>query len=506
MICAYFPTTMTSLPNELVDRICSFLRSRDLWAMVRVSSRFRRLAMFPFLSRFGISHSNIQAGTISLSDSFFVILVVAHICPIQRLICFKEPGPTGQLRYKRLASILAITAPIPDIVIYNRQYMLQRTRRETVYLLARIPQAANTTFLIIKGNSTYLSRPRSTPPIRWKLLPPPLNSTSLSTTMKVLVVLFGIPLLFAYLVSAFINFGVVLVWAYRLLVGPAWPQDDRIASDAGLLVFDDWMRIQALPEKFTLVTLTEQRAPVFALRPIPGLTDAVYSSLLSSLDLGFYLQRLTVEAHTNIPHAELMAFLHRHPHLTHLSCEPHSILPSSLVSLPTPPKSQSKISTLTAPAPYIPHLLPAAPNIQRICIFFPPANKAALLSHAAFDAPAYRDALAALPAHPLSLTLALPLATTGLPWTADAEARAAAPATVHELVLCRDGPARFRAGTIRALAPWLGLFPGLRRVVFVHGAVERIPPAQRAELAEAICAACPGMSGTQDVAFNIMDD
>ncbi|KAJ7503301.1 hypothetical protein B0H11DRAFT_1906360 [Mycena galericulata] len=507
---------MDNLPNELVDRICSFLGRRELWVIVEVSSRFRRLAMYPFLSRFGISRSNIQAGTISLSDSFFLILVVAHIWPIQRLVCFQEFAPTGQLRYKRLASILSITAPIPDIVIYNRQYMLQRTRRETVHLLARIPQATTTTLLIIKGNSMCLSHPRSTPPIRWKLLPPPLNSSVLSNTMKVLVVIFGVPLLFAYLVSAIINSGVVLMWAYRLLVGPAWPQDDRIATDAGLLVFDDWMRIQALPGKLTLVTLTEQRFPVLSLKRLPGLTDAVYSSLLSSIDLGFYLQRLTIEAQTNVAHAELMTFLERHLHITHLYCEPNSIRPSSFTVTPIPPKeSQSNISMLSAPASYIPHLLPAAPHVQRIHIRFLPAAKQMPLGRASFDTEAYIQALDAIAAHPgtepLALTLTFRLTAAGLPWhtlrDADAEARDAPEARlprVHELELCTDSSAltaRFRANTIRALAPWLARFPGLRRVTFAHGAVEKIPVYQRAELVQAIC----GMSAVQDVAFNIKD-
>ncbi|KAJ7650807.1 hypothetical protein FB45DRAFT_888845 [Roridomyces roridus] len=502
---------MDLLPNELVDRICCFLESRDLWALVRTSVRYRHLALLPLLSRSNISRSDVEAGTLSLSDSFYLILVVAHIRPIQKLICFRDIGTTGRLRYKTLAAILSITAPIPDILVFNRQYMLQRTRRETVHLLARIPQAEDTTFLIVKGDTTYLSRPRSTPPIRWKLLPPPLDSNTLPKTMKILIVLFGIPLLFAYLVSAIINLGVFMAWAYQRIVGPQWPQDERIIQDAGLLVFDDWMRVQSLPGKFTLVTLTESRRPVLALRPISELSDSVYSSFLSSLDLGGHLQWLTVRANTELALTELLALMQRHPHLTRLFCGPNSIRRSSLIATPIPAESESQITNLAAPATYIPYLLPAAANVEHIDISILPSVKHMPLGRVVFDTTAYRDALTALASlpgtHPLHLALFFHLAGTGLPWHTDVEARDT-PETrlirVHELQLSVEYPARFRAGTIRALAPWLALFPNLTRVSFAKGSVEKMAPVLRMELADVIRAA-PG-SAVQEVIFNLLDD
>ncbi|KAJ7871583.1 hypothetical protein B0H13DRAFT_2060220, partial [Mycena leptocephala] len=342
---------MNRLPNELLDRICSFLGRDSLWAMLQLSSRFRSIAMLPYLSRFGVSQANIQSGTLALSDSFFILFVVARIIPIKRLICFELVVPGAPLiRYQKLASILSRTAPIPDIVIYNRHYMLQRTRRETAYLLSCIPSSATSTLLIVKGSAMYLSRPRSAPPIRWKLLPPPLGSSNLPTAMKILIVMFGIPLLFAYLVSGVINFGILLIWTYRRLFRPLWPQDERIIEDAGLLVFDDWMRIQSLPGKLTLVTLTERKWPVLVIKPIPGLADNVYSSLLASLDLGHHLQRLTVETNTNLFHSELMAFLRRHPDLTSIHLEPDSIRASSLITIPMSPNAENKVVVLTAPS------------------------------------------------------------------------------------------------------------------------------------------------------------
>ncbi|KAJ7471046.1 hypothetical protein FB451DRAFT_1399793 [Mycena latifolia] len=516
---------MIRLPNELLDRICSFLAKRELWAVLQVSAGFRSVAMYPFLSRFGISQSDIQSGTLSLSDSFHLILVVARIRPIQRLVCFKEHNFSAGLRYQRVATILSMTAPIPDIVVYNRMYMLQRPR-EAIYFLSRIPQAATDSFLFVKGNSMRLSRPRLAPPIRWKLLPPPLGQQSnyLSPAMKTLLIVFGIPLLFAYLVSGIVNCGVLIVWVYRRLFGPGWPHAERIAADAGrLLVVDDWMRIQALPGRLTLITLTEQRSPVLTLRPFPGLAKDIYSTLLPVLDLGLYLAHLRVEAKTDLAHADLLAFIQRHSfYLTQLSLQPNSLRASSLLTLPIPRNSESRINVLMAPAPYIPHLLPAAPNVQKVHIPFQPSPspKHAALTAPAFDLAAYHSALAALATlpgtPPLTLTLAVRLTASSLPWSAPDPPAASASASssdtttalprLAELALCTDGPMRFRAPTIRALVPWLARFPGLQRVSFAHGAVEHIPLVQRTVLAEAICAACASISSVRNVAFNILDD
>ncbi|KAJ7629692.1 hypothetical protein DFH06DRAFT_1440042 [Mycena polygramma] len=512
---------MNRLPNELLDRICCFLDRNELWKVVRLSSRLRSVAMLPYLSRFGISQANLQSGTLALSDSFFIILVVARIRPIQKLVCFEELVPGSQMRYRKLASILAVTAPIPDILIYNRHYMFQRTRREAAHLLSSIPSSATNLLVIVKGSVMSLSHPRSSPPIRWRLLPPPLGSLGLSTAMKILIVMFGIPLLFAYLVSAIINFGVVLIWLYRRITRPPWPQDERIIEDAGVLVFDDWMRIQTLPGKLTLVTLTDQRWPILVITRIPGLGDGVYSSILASIDLGVHLERLTVEPQTNLVHSELMALIHRHPHLLSISIGMDSIRTSSLTTMPMPPAPESKVYLLIAPSPYIPYLLPAAPNAQRISILPALAPMRGILRSAAFDLSAYRralDSLAALPGtHPLTVNLTFPLAIAHLPWCCaalpDAEALDGAllPETratrVHALGLYADnfGP-RYRAADVHALLPWLALFPDLQRLTFAYGVVEKIPAPERAVLAEAICVACARINTPQDIAFNIADD
>ncbi|KAF7335452.1 hypothetical protein MVEN_02198500 [Mycena venus] len=502
---------MNNLPNELLDYICCFLERRDLWAVVRLSSRFRLLALLPYLSRFGISEASIQAGTLELADSFSPIIIVARIKPIRRLICFQESIPGSYLRFQILASVLAATAPIPDIVIYDRYQML--TTRATASLLSRVPSSATNTLVVVKGSTMYLSRPRPAPPIQWVRFPPSLGS--FNRYERTFILIFGIPLLLAYLFSGVINFGVLSLWVWRRLFGSPWSQEERIIKDTGQLVFHNWMRIQILPGRLTLVTLARKPSPL-VLRPIRGLTPAAFSSILASLDLGVYLQRLRVERKTNSIHSELMAFLKRHPDIINLHLEPDSLQSSSLTTMSVVPDPRNNLHMLTAPASYIPYLLPAVPNVQRVTLLFTPVPKrVSAFWPATFDLPAYRTALAALAGlpgtHPIVLELAFRLTVASLPWLGlpDTEAMDMSqyPETrlvrVHWLWLSNDGPKRFRASDIRALFRWLGLFPGLQRLTFGFGAVDNIPAAERALLADAICRACRGINSPQDIDFHI---
>ncbi|KAJ7149834.1 hypothetical protein C8R43DRAFT_500782 [Mycena crocata] len=471
---------MNALPNELLDHLCSFLETRDLGTITRVSSRFRNLAIFRFLSRFGISQSDVEFGIISLSGSFSVILLVAQLHPIQRLVCLIGLGPKGEQAFKSLGRILSNAAPIPDIMIHNRQYTLQRIGREAIPVLSHLPQTLNNTVLIVKGHSMYLSRPR-----------PAGKSRKL----------------------------------------PLHRQFLRFTEDIGLPVVDDWMRIQVLSGQLTLVTLTAERSPVLTIQYIPGLSSGEYSSLMRSLDLGFDLTWLTVESQTNLDHRELMSFLQRHAHLEHVTFEPDSIQPLSLAALPIPPHSTSKITLLIAPAEYIPYLLPATPNAESIYIYRSAlAPKRSLFAQrTTFDLTAYHralDAIAALPGtHTLSLSLAFPFTAASLPWVdlpnptvaPDAVLPEARLTRVNDVTLCMDGSVRFLPTTILALARWLALFPALqhvtigifpssRRMPFGRKTNDMIPVPERVQLAQAIVTACAGISSTHDLAFSIIED
>jgi hypothetical protein len=231
-----------------------------------------------------------------------------------------------------------------------------------------------------------------------------------------------------------------------------------------------------------------------------------------------------------------MAFLKRHRHLSTVLLEPASIRPSSLAPMPVAvvPTAENQVKVLIAPAPYIPHLLPAAPNAQRISLLFAAApTHISDLRGTTFDLSAYRAALsaiAALPAppppaqpDPIALNLAFRLTAASLPWSflpspSSSPSRFEAgldPALFPERLLTRThtlflahhppaSPRRFRAPDLAhpAFLRWLGLFPALQRVGFASGSVETIPAGERAGLAAGICEAC----GAGDVAFNVADD
>ncbi|KAF8151274.1 hypothetical protein K438DRAFT_1988265 [Mycena galopus ATCC 62051] len=239
-----------------------------------------------------------------------------------------------------------------------------------------------------------------------------------------LLVIYSLPIFLVYLVAGVINFAILSMWVYRRVSNPPWPQHERIFHDIHRLLFNDWMRIQSLPEEqLTLVTLADHRWDEFILRAVPGLTDSAYSAVLTSLDLGMHMQNLTVEPKTNLVYADLMTLVSRHPHLTCLRIDPDSIRRSSL-SLTRLSIPESKVQELTAPPLYIPYLLPATPNAHRFSLLSTPLSKRVLsvsaLRSATFDLAAYRialEAIASLPGtYPFTLTLTFRLTAASLPW------------------------------------------------------------------------------------------
>ncbi|KAJ7149923.1 hypothetical protein C8R46DRAFT_1198470 [Mycena filopes] len=287
----------------------------------------------------------------------------------------------------------------------------------------------------------------------------------MSVPMKVLVVMLGTPVFLAYLVSGIINVGVVIVWMCDRLFTPPWSQEDRIIKDAGVIMYYHWMRIQCLPGEYTLVTLMDNS---LSLRPRSGFTDAIYSTIISSLDCGTDLRQFWVEQNTNLDCAEVLAFLRRHPELDDIGFTSGSICAASLPGTVIPTPNPDRRPSIGARLGYT------------------------------FDLPAYHaalDALAALPGtHPIELHLSFRLPAALLPWFVLTDLAPSDVAQlpekrlhrVHMLHLhCNNSERCFRALEIRdRLTSWLALFPGLQCLMFAYAAVERIPAAERAVLAE----------------------
>ncbi|KAJ7650906.1 hypothetical protein FB45DRAFT_1078144 [Roridomyces roridus] len=423
---------MDRLPNELLEQICVHLTKDDLLRALRLFSRLRQVATPFYLSFYGISHSDVQKGTVTLNvplwDPFIAILVAAYACPIQKLV--------------------SVPKPIPHIIIYNRfDWEFKTAKRETLVAdtVARLPQLTTDTLLFMEDRSTRISRPRR---------------------------------------------------KYGGLLGRVWRgavRQERAIKEG--LVFGDWLRIQALPGKYTLVTLVDQSASL-VIKPIPELPKDVYSSFISAIDYGPLLFRLSVEEQTRIPHAQFMELLRRHPDLRRLSCKPGSIQRSSFVA-GLPYTAESGIRELSAPAAYIPYLLPAAPRVNEIYVPFPQSRT--------FDTTGYVSALNAIAALPsynpgIQLVLSFNLEATALPWevrNSNESSAHAAPekhlTSVTSLVLSSSGRLRYGQYTLRALPRWITLFPRLHRASFAHNAVdlpETLTKAERRQLIDAVQAAC----------------
>ncbi|KAJ7650808.1 hypothetical protein FB45DRAFT_888846 [Roridomyces roridus] len=476
---------MDSLPEELLDRICSFSDRdwQELCTAMHISSRLRRVASSYLLSLLDISQSDVQAGTVKLvlSHAFQLVVFVGHICPIQTLECQN----LAEDDIRRLARILGATTLIPNILIYEgldwRHTHLRRPL--ALDLLTHLPQTATDTLLIVSDNSTYVSHPRTLP--KW--------SPSGHHSMRARLV---------HLFWAVIDWG-----TFGRLIPRARITQTRILQDLhpDHLYFDDWIHIQRLPENHTLVAF-KCSAPwgqgPFTIKHLPGITESVYSAFFASLDLQF--KSLAVKPESNVMLSDFAAFVARQENLRILTCAPNSFRPSSLVSAsPVHPHLASKITHLSAPASYIPHLLPLAPNVERIYV-------TPVLDHVAYCTAL--EAIARLPGLPdLALSLTFDLTSTYLPWqigeTIDIDdAPEARLHRVGHLMLCTTGSARYTTSTIRALTPWLGRFPDLQRLSFAENAMEAMETEQLLRTSEAIAAVCPGMSGPRDVVFHITEE
>ncbi|KAJ7266564.1 hypothetical protein C8J57DRAFT_1717911 [Mycena rebaudengoi] len=452
----------------------------------------------PFCRASTSGSSDIQSGTITLSRSFFVILVVAHLSPIRRLVISKMNHRND---YVQLASVLSVAAPIPDILIYNYDDSFRRTI-EIPYLLARIPQTAYSPLLIVKDDSIIASCYRVPRPQRRDL--PRLNLSGFHSTRQktMAAAIWGFPLIVKYFMWLIMSCLTTITWAYRRTFGPPWDQYFRIRGDVGGPLYSGhWMRIQPLPTvagDFALVTIACHSSKPLCFRHIPNLAPETYSALLATLELSNHLTQLRVEQQTGLPHSDLLGFLQRHPRVQNLTLEQDSIDPSSFVARWNLPQT---LRGLEAPVSYIPKLLPTQPNLANIEITFPRSGSETDV--AVFDLPGYYealDAVASLPGtEPICLTLTLPVPEPSLPWlnTADASmlsGKSRPETRLHRVQLLRlasQAELAFSADIIRdLLPPWLALFPALTHVRFRPGCVTVAAAALRRELAHAIADAC----------------
>ncbi|KAJ6524231.1 hypothetical protein DFH09DRAFT_1096151 [Mycena vulgaris] len=247
---------------------------------------------------------------------------------------------------------------------------------------------------------------------------------------------------------------------------------------------DATVRIQALAAElgdFTLVTIARELSRQLRLTGIPGLAKDIYASLLTTLELSDHLTHLTIGKHSTLAHSDVMAFIQRHPKLETIAFEPGSIISlpdSSIDTLVEPRIFSGNTRFLSAPAAYIPHVLSAAPNAERISVIIAEGQ------HLEVDASSalrdYHLALTSIAAlagtHPLLLTLSLNSDANGLPWAHIPAKGEGAVETrlfrVQDIVLSATQPLKFNVPAVR----WLGLFPALKRVLFNPNCLKPLSP------------------------------
>ncbi|KAJ6510589.1 hypothetical protein C8R45DRAFT_392800 [Mycena sanguinolenta] len=510
------PASTMQLPNELILLICSYISNESLWALTQVSSRIRSVTIFCVLARHQISESDVKSGIITLkSESFFLILVVANLHPIQRLEAILDIRgcTTSQVQrvVRALGRVLSAVEPIPEIWVETNWYLIHTTT--ILHLAALLPQTRTRAMILLTDNcDVHISRPRKTPLIRWEPIPS-MGHRRLDFPTPVPAInylLAGIPFLFTIFIYALSNCRIALVWVYGRLFGPVWDREARLNYDLWYTPYAFRVRIQTNGNAFTFLMIwTSPPRQSRTIRPVEGLGDDELSAAVSAMDLN-PLRSIWIEEDANISQSDFHVFLRNHPDLRALGLRPNAIRASSF-RIPDA-SGTTNIVSLSAPALYIPHLIPIAPLLTNISIEFHPTR-------ASLNIPEYRRALDSVGSlagtHVLTLILSFPSDARNFPWVRIPDDDARTPEVrlhrvTHLLVGgnltgadcgaadsgAKPGAPGFGAETLRALPRWIRLFPALKTVIVRPGTrQEAIPASEQQELLKAIADACQGEKG-----------
>ncbi|KAJ7088034.1 hypothetical protein B0H15DRAFT_295827 [Mycena belliarum] len=358
-----------TLPNELFEPIFRALNRHDLWALARVCSRLRSLALLPFLARHKVSTREILAGVLSVSaETTFLIPLAANIHPIHRLEITR--GRFAMASPGILPAALAAVAPIPDIaqqISYG-----QFTNRAGIAATLAAACSASPTFVFVGAGTVRVSTHRTFRPICWERMPLPALHTASEPTLRHLLADLPllVPLALASLLLVVLNTGVLAVWLYRHLLRPRWALEDRLAADLGDTLCAPWMRVQCPPtlasaERLAVVTFGSEPCARFTLPcSLGALTPCQRAALLATLQLPDATMELAVARGAGLALRDVLACARRHPNITSLVLEAGSVSEANADTLAV---AQS-IMALTAPYAPDPYVLPAMPNVKCLAI------------------------------------------------------------------------------------------------------------------------------------------
>ncbi|KAJ7629263.1 hypothetical protein DFH06DRAFT_722921 [Mycena polygramma] len=365
-------TKILDVPAELLDVIFSLLDKGDLWTVIHVSQLLREVGIFPLLSRYGVSRSSVASGVICVSEeACFLVPVIHRVRPICRLTLFSGSQPW----------IPNILATIPDVTIHFRRHFRRSVTEETDIPKILVTSSRNGTdpVVIVGSDIVRVSRHRrisavegfsesTIPSIRL----PQLSSLTARGVLRDVLCCLVVSLL-AVLVFVVLGFIIVyrsICWLYRYTLQP-WDPATRIATDLrSVLRYGRTIRIQTITvpggAQFTLATFPPHYW--LTLHRLPSLSSAQYVALLASLDLKDDLSTLTVRSGCKLQFSALMDFIRRHPSLFTLTLFPDAIDEASLLagSMAIP----GHLTTLIAPAAYIPYILPADRSVAEMSTLY----------------------------------------------------------------------------------------------------------------------------------------
>ncbi|KAF7355996.1 hypothetical protein MVEN_00929000 [Mycena venus] len=343
--------TLLVLPDELLDVIFSFLNTRDLFWISRVSGRLRRAAVFPFLNRHGISQAQVQSGLLIFreeppepynTDYLLLLVLVSNIRPILKL---ETPLIlSGIVALKRLAAVLSSLPQIPHILIHVLYSGIPPGLTSLILEASKTPIP---TVVFFQPDTVYISRPRN-------VRPGPCNPWIAFAVVPIFLVLYLVlgpvyPIVFTVRLA---------IWVYNCLFRPRWPQDERITHDLGA-IHGNWIRIQALSspsvDGLTMVTFGG---------------DSDIDSTSMTIPPHARAHRCIPLSHCcNVTVSAVLDCLHRHPRLSYLILDEKSIsLPSLFFQSSQHTPTSNNLTSLSVSAAYIPHILHAAKNVQNISI------------------------------------------------------------------------------------------------------------------------------------------
>ncbi|KAJ7651282.1 hypothetical protein FB45DRAFT_890172 [Roridomyces roridus] len=235
--------------------------------------------------------------------------------------------------FQRLAPILGATAPIPDILIYDRLEPGQRGDQKDalrLHLLIHLPQTTTDTLLVVWRKSTAVSHPCGPASPEWESFPFDLPPGPFLVKAFAVIVQAAV-----YLLIVLVYCCVFLGWGFCRVFGPGWLTEKRIIDDIlpDLRTpirrnrFRGELHIQRLSTKYTLVTCKDSGPwHQFEIHPLRGVPDSVYSAFLASIDIQF--MDVTVKPKSNVTLAQLVTFVARQENLRTLACAPPLLLAS----------------------------------------------------------------------------------------------------------------------------------------------------------------------------------